>query len=211
MSECPNCGDDMDGIHAEQMAANGDRCVRAEWSRVTDEVAALRAELATRVQQGIDDHERAERAGAERDDADAAKRANLAAAARLAAEVERIQSELDALQVKYTDVCFENERMRGVVEAACAHRDIEDRHYASLTEGDKILNASVDAYRAASSEQETSDLTPSDEWMEGYRAGLGERVDPITATSHAAGPNEHAIDEPRSVTRRRAIQESDDA
>lgn len=38
---CSNCGDVMDGIHAEQVMANGDRCVRAEWERKCYEARAL--------------------------------------------------------------------------------------------------------------------------------------------------------------------------
>ncbi len=60
------------------------------------------------------------------------------------AECERLQAELDALQVKFTDACFEVDRMRPVVEAAMEYVDV-----AWGSTPDAPLRDAVDAYRAA--------------------------------------------------------------
>jgi chromosome segregation ATPase len=69
---------------------------------------------------------------------------------KLEAAIVRLQRELDALQVKYTDECFENERMRGVVEAAVEW--IESWGCDSPDTKDEELALAINAYRAASSE-----------------------------------------------------------
>lgn len=72
---------------------------------------------------------------------------------RYCVECERLQAELDALQVKFTDACFEVDRMRPVVEAACEYRDIVARYSDGISEqstGARFgVRRAVDAYRAA--------------------------------------------------------------
>ena len=183
---------------------NDHECCEGDSVDVSEEIAALRAELAA-CQHDRDqvrklcqhDHRRAERAEAERDEAneriallvqkyeheakqleaerdqyrsDAGMReaqrdalferlqvANAKmdtyerADGKLEAAIVRLQRELDALQVKYTDECFENERMRGVVEAAV--ECIESWGCNSPDTKDEELALAINAYRAASREQ----------------------------------------------------------
>jgi hypothetical protein len=69
---------------------------------------------------------------------------------KLVAAIVRLQRELDALQVKFTDECFENERMRGVVDASGEW--IESWGCNSPDTKDEELALAINAYRAASSE-----------------------------------------------------------
>jgi chromosome segregation ATPase len=69
---------------------------------------------------------------------------------RLKNQAYELQRELDALQVKYTDECFENERMQGVVEAAVEW--VESWGCNSPDTKDEELALAINAYRAASSE-----------------------------------------------------------
>jgi hypothetical protein len=144
------------------------RCHPEDADKVTDHISALRAErdeanerIALLVQKY--EHE-AKQLEAERDQyrTDAGMReaerdvmhAKLIAYEKtdrkLCAAIVRLQRELDALQMKYTDECFENERMRGVVEAAVEW--IESWGCDSPDTKDEELALAIKAYRAASSE-----------------------------------------------------------
>jgi chromosome segregation ATPase len=151
------------------------RCHPEDADKVTDHISALRAErdeanerIALLVQKY--EHE-AKQLEAERDQyrSDAGMReaqrdalferlqvanAKLIAyektGGKLEAAIVRLQRELDALQVKFTDECFENERMRGVVDASGEW--IESWGCDSPDTKDEELALAINAYRGASSE-----------------------------------------------------------
>jgi hypothetical protein len=59
-----------------------------------------------------------------------------------------LQAELDALQVKFTDACFEVDRMRPVVDEAMSVGTAT--HVNTITVGEFLdLKRAIDAYRAA--------------------------------------------------------------
>lgn len=147
---------------------NDPECCEGDSVDVSEEIAALRAErdeanerIALLVQKY--EHE-AKQLEAERDQyrSDAGMReaerdvmhdkliAYERTDGKLVAAIVRLQRELDALQVKFTDECFENERMRGVVDASGEW--IESWGCNSPDTKDEELALAINAYRAASSE-----------------------------------------------------------
>ena len=73
----------------------------------------------------------------------------------LEAERDAIQSELDALQVKYTDLAFEADAMRAVVDAACDQYAPRGMTTNSAVSKQQRTREAVEAFRAA--QQETSE------------------------------------------------------